>query len=623
MATLDDLKQRIKDTPIQHVMSHYIHVIPKGAAFTALCPFHDDHNPSLHINPARNSFKCFVDNIGGDAITFVMHYKNLNFIEALQEICRVMGWPYDEYVQKKEVSPREAMAKKILDATTKVYMKAAWQEGNHVFRDFLEKRKLSPEIAKTYQLGFAPGNNAISSYLNTIKNQQERELAIQTAIELDLIKVDSYREGQTYDKFRDRIVFPLWNPFGSVMGFTSRATRPEQKAKYMNSTDSFMFKKNQLLYGLHLAKPFIKTRDQVLLCEGNMDQIALFKNGFEQSVAIMGTALGEWAVDRLSDLTRHFVLVLDHDQPGQDAALRANKLCLKKGITPRYIRLSDECPDPDDFLKKNGALAFQKLLDEARPYIDWQLEQALPKKSLQSAEEKLLALEAAFEIVADLGDNLLATERVVVQAKKLGLQSSPEEITKSYKEYCKRDRQNRPQELESYKAQQSRVAKEPMVFFEQKREFTRSEKRYLQEIVQHPECLASPKMSELLDFIESHEVKTYVSKLKRLMLEIEDSEYSDFAQSLLNSEEFSLELRQLVGFALDKFDSRSTLNEKVIEKLLSDLKRKLEEDQLKSRRDELKRRQEECTDPAEQTQLLALLHETQKQLSQIKKSSTP
>lgn len=625
MATLDDLKQRIKDTPIHHIMSHFINVIPKGAAFTALCPFHDDHNPSLHINPTRNSFKCFVDNIGGDAITFVMHYKNLNFVEAMQEICKVMGWPYDEYAQKREVSPKEAMARKVLDAATKLYLKAAWDKENTVFLDFLKQRQLSHEVARTYQLGFAPGNNSLSGYLGSLKKEEERTLALKTAMELGLIRQDTYREGATYDTFRDRIVFPLWNPFGNVMGFTTRATRPEQKAKYMNSPESFMFKKNQLLYGLHLAKPFIKSRDQVLLVEGNMDQIALFKHGFEQTVAIMGIAMSEPAIDRLCDMTRHFVLVFDGDAAGLDVTRRVNQSLLKRGITPLFIPLTGEHKDPDDFLKAHGALAFQRQLDEARPFVDWELEEALPKRKLDEMNEKLEALEDAFKLVAPLGIGLQASERLVLQARKLGLQSSAEEITSSYKAYLQRQRDGAPAKAAREAASTSLAKAKNDEAREQKRldtpiQFTRGERRLLQEIVQHPECLTHAKFAELLDFVDSHEVKTYVSKLKRLVLEIDDSEYLDFAQNLLNADEHSLELREAVGFALEKFDPRSELNEKVIEKLLGDLKRKLQEDQLKTQQDELKRRQEECTDPHEQSLLLSQLLEVKQQLSQMKKT---
>lgn len=618
MATLDDLKQRIKDTPIQHILSQFINVISKGSAFTAICPFHDDHNPSLHINPTRNSFKCFVDNIGGDAITFVMQYKSMNFLEAMQEICRVMGWSYDEYVQRKDASPQDAMARKILDSVTKLYQKAAWSEGNKVFRDFLQSRKLSEEIAKTYHLGFAPGNNAVSHYLKSIKDKKDRDFAVETAIKIGLILPDKHRQGETYDKFRNRIVFPLWNPFGQVMGYTTRATLETQKAKYMNSPESFIFKKGQLLYGLHLAKSFIKSRDQVLLCEGNMDQIALYKNGFEHSVAIMGTAMSEPAIDRLADMTRNFILVFDNDNAGREVTRRVNLSCLKRGFTPKAIRLNDQEKDPDDFLKAHGALAFQKLIDEARPYIDWELEEALPKSSLNDTAERIAHLEQAFEIVGPLGQGLMASERLVQHAKRLGLQSSADEILSTYKSYLQKNPSERkearspqvhPPQLDEPKDQ--KVLHVPP-------SLSRSEKRLLQEIVQHPECLTHKGMAELLDFVDSNEVKTYVSKLKRLVLEIDETEFVDFAQGLLNTEEHMLELRVVVGFALEKYDPRSQLNEQVIGKLLSDLKRKLEEDQLKTLRDELKRRQEECTDPQEKAVLVTQLLEAKKQLNQLK-----
>jgi DNA primase len=624
MATLDDLKQRIKDTPIQHILSHYINVIPKGSAFTAICPFHDDHNPSLHINPSRNSFKCFVDNIGGDAITFVMSYKNLNFVEALQEICRVQGWAYDDYVQRKEVSPLEAMARRILDLANKLYQKTAWTPGTPHFPDFLKSRGLSEEAAKVFQLGFAPPGNALSRYLTSIKDDKEREFAIDTAKKIQIIADNKYREGETYDLFNNRITFPIWNAFGHVVGFTSRATLPEQKPKYLNSKESFVFKKGQLLYGFHLAKPSIKSLNQVILCEGNMDMIALYNHGFEHSVAIMGTAMSDQALDRLTDMTQNIYMVFDSDQAGVLVTKKVNQACLARGLTPRQIRLPDEFKDPDEFLTTHGALAFQKLIDEARPYVDWELEESLPKTTISDTTQKIAYLEQAFEIIAPLGTGLHVSERLVNHAKRLGLQSSSEEISASYKKFCAH------KESASYKRAQVRVHDSGEQNGEQDEKdqkvltrsqgLSRSERRLVQELVQHPECLTHSKMAELLDFIEADEVKTYVSKLKRLVLEIEETEFSDFAQNLLNSEEFGAELREVVGYALEKHDVRSQLNDQVVEKLLSDLKRKLREDQLKTQRDETKRRLEECTEPQERTRLMSQLLEVQKQLNDRKKS---
>lgn len=621
MSSLDDLKQRIKETPINLILSNYIHVIARGSTFTALCPFHNDHNPSLQINNSKNLFRCYVDNIGGDAITFVMRFKNMNFIEAMQDICTVMGWQYDQYVQHREVSPKENMARKILDSTTKLYQKAAQSGKFPPFQEFVKNRELNEKIVKLYDLGFAPGNNAISVYLGSLKEEKERGFAISTAIELGLIRKDTYREGETYDTFRDRIVFPIWDHFGKVMGYTTRATRPEQKAKYMNSPESFVFKKGQILYGFHLAKQEMKNRDAVILCEGNMDQIALFQNGFENSVAIMGVALSENGLKRLADLSKNLFLALDNDEGGFKAAERINRQCLEQGLIARYVRFPADSKDPDEFLKAHGALAFQRLLDESLPFLDFQLEKVFPAKTPETTQDKISTLELAMELVAPLGKTLYATERLVTFARRLGLQSGADEISGTYHQYLER----KPLRAISFEATKKIEDKKTQKLEPKSPQavvvnhlLNRSERRLLQEIVQHPECLEHEAMTELLDFVESAEVKRYVSKLRSLVLEVDETEYFSFASNLLNTEDYSLDLREVIGLALEKFDAKTTLNKKVIEKMLGDLKRKLREDQLKMQRDELKGRQQECTDSKELEFLMAQYMKIQQELNQIK-----
>lgn len=625
--SLDELKARIKETPINHIIGSYIPVDKKGTGFVAQCPFHDDRDPSLQINPSKNMFMCFVDNIGGDAINFVMRFKSLDFIDALKDICRVMSWNFDDYVQTKAKSPREEMAKKILTKVTSLYQKSASAAAAQAFQDFVKKRDLSPEIVNEYSLGFAPGNNAVTHYLESIKDGKDREFALKMAKEIGLIREDKYNEGSHYDTFRDRIVFPIWDHFGHVHGFTTRATRDDQKAKYMNSPESFVFKKNDILYGLHLAKNAIKSRDEVILCEGNMDQIALYKNGFENTVAVMGIALGESSLQRVLTFTKNVVLALDSDAAGFKASERINAQLLKEGVVARFIDFSPH-KDPDDFLQAEGKLAFAKKLEEARAFIDHALADLIPKPLPETVEGKLQVMEKGFDLLSPLGESLAATERIMGLARSLGIKSDSSQILKNYSSFLETLKKRavkytptRPQtadvpeeNTQPHESNADKVVK-PLA---RAQVIGRMEKRLLQVLVQHPECLTHDKVSGLLDLVENDEVKRYVSRLQSLVYEIDEKEFFTFATNLLNSEDYSLELKELAGAELFKYQPTTNLNEVVINKTLTDLRKKLEEDQLKTKRDELRRLQKECTTNEEEQKILAQITELQKKINDLK-----
>lgn len=627
---IEDLKTRIKDTPINHIIGAYIPVEKKGAGFVAQCPFHDDSNPSLQINPTRGMFKCFVDDIGGDAITFVMEFKKLEFMDALRDICQVMGWNFDDYDDKRPKSPREEMAKKILQKVTLLYERSA--QSSKVFEEFKQNRGISDDIAKAYHLGFAPGNNAVTRYLNSIPEQKERDFALKIAQEIGLIKEDKYRgPGSHYDTFRERIVFPIWDHFGHVNGYTTRATMDSQKAKYMNSVDSFVFHKTNILYGFHLAKPFIKERNLVLLCEGNMDQLALYKNGFEHNVAVMGVALGESSLQRLIHLTKNVVLALDTDQGGRKAAERMNQQLLEEGIVARFIEFTPH-KDPDDFLKAEGRLALAKRLEEAKSFIDIRLDELIPGTLPETPEAKMAILERAFEMLAPLGESISATERIAALSKRLGIRTEISVLLKSYTKYledAKKQKLKRPTPIE--KSLETTDVPENRQFLSSKsdksQEITPStkkigpvERRLIKEILRHPEYLIHDKIAGLLDFMGSDEVKKYVLRLKNLVYEVDDSEFPKFALRELDAPEYSLEIRELVGSAVYELGPAATLNENVIDRMLDDLKRKLEEDQLKNKRDELKKLQEECTTLEEQHTFSGQIANLNKQINNLRRT---
>lgn len=624
--TIEELKSRIKDIPVSEILSRYVHVVRKGAQTLAVCPFHDDHSPSLTINDQRGMWFCFVDNMGGDSIRFVMLYRKLEFLDALKDICDKLGWNFNDYHQEKKASPKVEMGKKLLTNGMKLFKKIA-ETGNYpAFEDFLKNRGLSPEIAKSYQLGYAPNGATFFDYISSIKNEKERGFAIATAAELGLIKPSSYGDKSHYDTFRDRIIFPIWDHFGQVIGFTSRATKDEQKPKYLNSVDSFLFSKKDLLYGLHLAKNTIRERDQVILVEGNMDQVAMTKNGFENSVAIMGVALGDRSLTRLLPISKNIVLSLDNDNAGWKASERINAQFMEKGITPLFLDL-DPHKDPDDFLNAEGRNSLAKRLEEAKPFVDIQLERLIPRELPELAERKLELLNQIFEVLSPLKDSLSATERAVSWAKKLGLQSDSSTIIRNYSEYIKGnntasaptppvvDFEGPPPGWEEENPFEGEVHEERVNI---ERHITSVETRLLQNLVQHPELLLLDEIAELLDFVGNDEVKGYILKLSELMYEIDETEYPSIVNSLMSDEHYSAELIAIAGGALYKYRETS-LNEKVAQKMIEDIKKKLQVEQLLEEKNFLKKRHLSAQTKDEQMDILSQLIAVDKKLADVRR----
>ena len=623
--TLEDLKQRIKDIPISEIMGLYIHTVRKGTQTLAVCPFHDDSNPSLNINDQKGMWFCFVDNMGGDIIKFVMLFRKIDFKEALQDICEKLGWNFDDYHRPRKASPKIEMGKKLLTNSMKLYKKVGESKNNQAFQEFLEKRGISEELAKTYQLGFSPSNRALFEYLNSIKEEKERSFAIKTAEEVGLIKKSTYGEKSHYDTFRDRIMFPIWDQFGQVTGFTSRAISDDQKPKYLNSFDSFVFNKKNILYGLHLAKNFIRERGEAILVEGNMDQIALYKNGFEQSIAIMGTALGDNSLTKLLALTKNIVLGLDNDTAGWNAGVRINAQFMEKGLTPRSIELG-QYKDPDEFLIAEGRDAMAKKIEESRPFIDIQIEKFLPKKMPELAERKLDLLREVFAALSPLKDSLSAKERVVIYSKRIGLQADPATITKSYVDFlstqnsklvpnkAQNPNQEHPGDFQNNYPSSQNLSKEKV---ELDRKVNTVEAHLLQNLVQNPELLLRKEISELLDFVGNDEVKRYILKLCELMYEIDETEYESVIQSLTNNGEYSAELSAVVGGALFRYRENS-LDEKVLARMVEDVKKKLQIEQLKVEKKFLKDQHSRAQTEEEQEEILSQLLQVDKKLAEVK-----
>lgn len=647
--SLEDLKQKIKEEiPISSVIGQYLSIKRSGTSQVSLCPFHGDTRPSMNINDSKKIFKCFSCGASGDAIGFVMKYKNLDFIEAMKEICKGHGINFEAFEEEKKKNPKIEMAKKILTRAGLIYRKLALSGQFNAYFEFLKKRQLSEETAANYQLGFAANQNSIGDYLSSIPDQKDRDLAMQVAFEIGIIKKDRHNPDAYYDTFRDRIMFPIWDQFGQIIGFTSRAIRADQKAKYLNSIESYIFHKGQILYGFHLAKASIREKDSIILVEGNMDQIALYSFGFKNAVAIMGIGTGTQAMDRILSYTKNIFLALDSDAAGIAAAERLNREFAERGIIAKFLEFSPE-KDPDEFLLAHGGLALQKKLDEAQSFFDYALSKSFPDSVPEVLDRKLELLQDAFKLLAPLKMNLSATERLVAFAKKLGLKSENAQIIQYYQDYLNQN----PVKKTPLQTQPSAHSKEygsKTILSEEENEkedgikselelneksiatlqksvpiqnelenipLTKAERLLVQELVQFPSLFHVENFNEILDLVDNSLVKKYFDKVRRITLEIDDSEYEAIILNLTHSQEYPVELKEAVTSAFFHYKPRE-VGQKTKYKIIFDLKNKLLAEKLKKKKEEIKKRQQLCTTEFELSQVLQELTLVEKEIAKLK-----
>ncbi|MBC74678.1 MAG: DNA primase [Halobacteriovoraceae bacterium] len=628
MASIDETIEIIRETPISSIISFYHSIRKKGANYEGLCPFHGDTKPSLVVSDQKRIYKCFACGAGGDAIKFVMEHNGLQFIDAVKEIADKIGIHVEEN-KKKATDPKYDMAIRVLKAANKLYRKVALERNPQNFQDFLKNRKLNEESVNDFEIGYATKNNMLVSYFDSIPNEKDKEFAIKVAVDIGIIRPSKHGGGH-YDFYRDRVMFPIADQQGNVRGFSSRAVLPDQKPKYLNSGESYIFDKANILYGFHLAKRHIRKQEQVLIAEGNMDVVALHQYGFNYSVGTMGTALSENMAKMLTNMTKTIYLGMDSDPAGIKAMTRINEMFMGMGVLPKFVDYSP-AKDPDDFLKEFGRIELLNRMENASPFLDYLIEKTIPVPIPETVDRKLEVLNEIFEFIAPLKEGLLAKEKAVEASKALGLKSSNEDIIEAYKAFLEGKKQKfapkkfdkrpkpEPEQQFSRHLPEEKVFSEPDVQKDAPQELTKAEKVFLERILTHPECVQNEQILEILDLIDHFEVKGLIQWLKKIYLEIDENDYEILLQKKLE-ENFSRPVSDVIASAIFNHN-KLKLETKIVEKLLKDFKTRAQVEKLRKKKRELTNQQRQCSTEEESFELLNKILEVEKQLRDIKYKS--
>ncbi len=381
------IENLLKSCDIVNVISSYIHVIKKGRSYVAICPFHDDKHPSLHISREKQIYKCFSCGEGGNAITFIQNYEKIGFEEAVRKLADLVGY-YDPRLAKptyiKKVDPAlDSLYKCINDLQAYYRYSLSTKEGEEA-RNYLTKRGLNEEDIEKYGLGYAPSDGK-----KTIQYLQAKGHSLKA---IEDIGITLAKATGSSDNNASRLIFPLFDSNGQVVGFSARRLKDDDSPKYVNTPETKIFHKGEVLYNYHNAKKNARHDGYVYVLEGFMDTIALNKAGIGSAVALMGTNLTKEHIGLLRKLGSEVRLCLDGDDPGQMGMMKAIGSLQKSGLPFRLVLNASDERDPDDIYQEDGAEALKKKMDSLVDPFEFQLSYYLHVKTLSTIEEKQKAL---------------------------------------------------------------------------------------------------------------------------------------------------------------------------------------------------------------------------------------
>jgi DNA primase len=564
---------------ILEVVSDYVSLKKTGKNYKGLCPFHSEKTPSFMVNEEKQIFHCFGCGEGGDVFTFLMKVGHFSFPQVVEELARRYGvfLPRRELsqTQKREMARREVLFEINQIASEYFHDHLTRRKEGEVARRYLIQRGINEEIILEHRLGYS-----LERWDGLIQHLQERKVSLEMARELGLI-LPKKKEGW-YDVFRGRIIFPIFDLHNRIVGFGGRVVR-EGQPKYINSPESIIYHKGEILYGLHVARRYAPEKDCVIIVEGYFDLLTLHQYGLKHSVATLGTALTTQHIRTLKRYTKNMITLFDADPAGVQATLRSLPLFLEEGVAGRTISLP-KGEDPDGFLRKGKLEEFEKRAAGAVLLIDFFFERLMKTYDVKSIEDKVKIAEEGVALIHKIPEKIRRDFYMRALAEKLDVKES------FLYEMLRSSPKDRPKIEEDLKKRSV------------ERNFPKSEEMVVRLMVHHPELI--PLISE--EGIS----KEFESPFLRKMAEGLGGLYQkkgrlDLTQALEGLEE------GLRGRLCEFVFQESGWEDGQQEKILKDCIRKIREKRLKRDKMELLKRIKEAEKQKGEKGLEALLMERQ------------
>jgi DNA primase len=428
----ETIEQILAANDIVEVVQGYIPLKRAGTVWKANCPFHNERTPSFSVNPQRQMFKCFGCGAGGSAIRFVMTYENLDFVSAAKKLAERAGIKIVETEMSAEDQARYGMRRRVLalhaSAAEFFHTQLMKKPAGQIARDYLKGRGITGEIAKSWQLGYAPDSFEALTQFAFAEGYTAPEL-----VESGLVKLrdEEQRGDDFYDRFRHRVMFPICNDSGEVIAFSGRVLDAEAKGgKYVNSPETMLFTKGAVLFGLHKSKRALIDKSSAIVCEGQLDLITAFEAGVTNVVAPQGTAFTEKQAHKLKQYVEEVVLCFDSDAAGEKAAERSLEHLLRENLT---VRVAEMLPgeDPDSMIRTKGAGEFTTRIAAAKDFFDFQIDRLGQRPDFDTPRGKLQAARRMAGWISLITDTML--REAVMHKVSTRLELSMQEFVKLLK----------------------------------------------------------------------------------------------------------------------------------------------------------------------------------------------
>ncbi|EPC1847087.1 DNA primase [Campylobacter coli] len=383
--SIENLSQRLN---IVDIIENYIEVKKQGSSFVCICPFHADKNPSMHINPTKGFYHCFACKAGGDAFKFVMDYEKLSFTDAVEKIANLCNFTLS-YTKEKNENKKEL---RTILPSLNAYFKSNLKHHKEAL-DYLYKRMLNDQDIAKFELGFAGSSE------DSIRLFHNEKIPLEDAMSVGALKKDENNE--FYASFIWRITFPIYDHKDLLVGFGGRTLNPNVAAKYVNSPQNILFDKSRIFYAFNIAKENIAKKKEMIVCEGYMDAIAFHKAGFNNAVAVLGTALTENHLPLIRRYDAKVILCFDNDEAGLKAATRSAFLLSTNKIDGKVAILQGG-KDPAELVAKNESTKLYNILDEGIELGEFYIRRLISTHSIISALDKQKALETIQQFTFNL-----------------------------------------------------------------------------------------------------------------------------------------------------------------------------------------------------------------------------
>ena len=476
---LDELVQR---NPIDEVVGQYVSLTRKGANLFGLCPFHGEKTASFSVAPDKGIYYCFGCHKGGGVVNFIMEIESLSYPDAVRFLAKRAGMEVPEDEAYREQYRRQERLYALCKDAARFFYAQLMEPAGQAARAYIEKRGLSKATVTRFGLGFSPNEWSALMDAMTKKGYTRQEL-------LDAGLAVRGKNGGEYDRFRNRLMFPIIDVRGTVIGFGGRVM-DDSTPKYLNSPETIIFNKRKNLFALNIARK--SKQGRIILTEGYMDAIALHQYGFDCAVASLGTSLTEEHANILAKYTSQVILTYDGDEAGQNATRRAIPMLEKTGVQVRVLRMQG-AKDPDEFLKKYGAQRFEVLLDACQNQAEYRLDSLKRKYDLTLDDQRVEFLNQAAALIATF-PNAVQREvygRRAAEAAGITPEAMQLEVKKAYRKA--RAAERKKQEAQELDIARQRAPKTRAIRYDNLRSAT-AEEGLVCTLLREPELVANVKL---------------------------------------------------------------------------------------------------------------------------------